>query len=134
MGKLANVGLPDSFLDFLNSFLMSRERVVSVEGAKSIVMELSNMVFQGTVLGPMLWNSFFGDVAVEVPQGQQIMNLFADDLTAETHCPHNIGSATTMAELKEIQIRTHQWGARDQVTYDPRKELLKIIHASASEG
>jgi len=134
MRKLSRLGLPDSFLDFLNSFLLSREGFVTVEGAKSIAMELSNMVFQDTVLGPMLWNSFFGDVATEVPQGNQEMNLFADDLTAETHHPWRSASHCVMDELFEIQRRTHAWGARNQVTFDAGKEFLNIIHPSSGEG
>ena len=67
IGKLSQIGLPSTFLDFLNSYLMTREGLVRVEGALSEAMLLSNMVFQGTVLGPSLWNVFFADVAIEVP-------------------------------------------------------------------
>ena len=62
IGKLGRIGLPDSFLDFLNNYLLNREGYVRVENAFSEAMELSNMVFQGTVLGPSLWNIFFRDV------------------------------------------------------------------------
>ena len=134
IGKLSRLGLPDTFLDFLNSFLLTREGVVTVEGAKSEAMILSDMVFQGTVLGPMLWNSFFGDVAIEVPEGQQIMNLFADDLTAEIYHPQCSNPATVMEELREIQTRTHAWGVRNQVTFDASKEFFNIIHPSACQG
>ena len=58
MGKLAQIGLPEKFLDFLNAYLMTREGFVRVEGALSEAMLLTNMVFQGTVLGPALWNVF----------------------------------------------------------------------------
>ena len=52
MGKLAQLGLPPRFLDFLNAYLLPREGFVRVEGALSDAMALANMVFQGTVLGP----------------------------------------------------------------------------------
>ena len=87
IGKLSRIGLPSTFLDFLNSYLVTREGLVRVEGAVSEVMLLSNMVFQGTVLGPSLWNAFFGDVSVSVHQGGQEIKLFADDLTVMTHGP-----------------------------------------------
>jgi len=54
IGKLSQIGLPSTFLDFLNSYLLSREGFVRVEGAMSEAMLLINMVFQGTVLGPSL--------------------------------------------------------------------------------
>ena len=51
MGKLAQLGLPPRFLDFLNAYLLPREGFVRVEGALSDAMELANMIFQATVLG-----------------------------------------------------------------------------------
>ena len=45
----------------MNSYLLPREGRVRVEGALSDVMLLVDMVFQGTVLGPPLWNAFFAD-------------------------------------------------------------------------
>ena len=81
MGKLAQIGLPPRFLDFLNAYLLPREGLVRVEGALSEVMALLDMVFQGTVLGPSLWNAFFADVADYVRCENQEINLFADDLT-----------------------------------------------------
>ena len=71
MGKLAQLGLPATFLDFLNSFLLPREGRVRVEDALSDVMLLCDMVFQGRVLGPPLYYAFFADVADHVPQGRQ---------------------------------------------------------------
>ena len=85
LGKLAQIGLPDIFLDFLNSFLLPREGKVRVESALSDAFELANQVFQGTVLGPPLWNVFFGDAASDIPEGHQTANMFADDLTVHTY-------------------------------------------------
>ena len=134
IGKLFQIGLPDSFADFLNAYLLPREGYVRVENALSDVMELANMVFQGTVLGPALWNAFFGDVAQEVPVGQQQMNLFADDLTVSTCCETSVSHDILHEELAEIQLRTHAWGTRNQVEFDPSKEHFKIIHPVYGEG
>ena len=51
---------------FLESYLAPREAVVLVGGANSKPMSLVDTVFQGVVLGPPLWNTFFSDVADEV--------------------------------------------------------------------
>ena len=64
MAKLYRAGLPDFYLNFLSSYLEPRIGKVAVEGTLSDLFELSNTVLQGTVLGPTLWNTFFGDVAV----------------------------------------------------------------------
>ena len=134
MGKLAQLGLPATFLDFLNSFLLPREGRVRVEGALSDVMLLCDMVFQGTVLGPPLWNTFFADVADHVPQGRQQIELFADDLSVSTWTPHDTSPAVLMDELQEVQARTHMWGGRNQVQFDPSKEHFKIVHPIHGEG
>ena len=110
MGKLTQIGLPEKFLDFLNAYLMTREGFVRVEGALSEAMLLTNMVFQGTVLGPALWNAFFGDVAQHVPIAGQEINLFADDLTVMTHRVLHVSDAVVLKDLEVIQHRTHECG------------------------
>ena len=80
MGKLVSLGVPDIYLDFLNAYLDSRIGYVTVEGAFSDAFALTNQVFQGTVLGPTLWNSFFADVAIEAASGGGTPRKFADDL------------------------------------------------------
>ena len=63
MKKLARTGLSPSWLAFIESYLAPREAVVAVEGARSEPFIIADMVFQGTVLGPMLWNMFFADIS-----------------------------------------------------------------------
>ena len=134
IGKLSQIGLPSTFLDFLNNYLLTREGLVRVEGAVSEAMLLTNMVFQGTVLGPSLWNAFFADVADHVPQGNQQINLFADDLTVMTHAPQHVSEDLIFDELTEVQTRTHAWGRRNQVEFDPSKEHFNVIHPSRGSG
>ena len=128
MGKLAQIGLPERFLDFLNAYLMNREGFVRVEGALSEAMLLSNMVFQGTALGPALWKAFFGHVAQHVPNATQEINLCVDDLTIMTYKAQHVSEAIVLKDLEDIQRRTHEWGVRNQVEFDPSKEYLKMIH------
>ena len=134
IAKLSQLGLPESFLDFLNSYLLTRQGLVRVEGAVSEAMLLTDMVFQGTVLGPSLWNAFFGDIAEHVPEGSQLINLFADDLTVMTHAPQHVNDSVILEELKETQSRTHDWGRRNQVEFDGSKEFFNILHPSRGSG
>ena len=46
-------------LRFLYSYLAPREAAVVVQGHNSDVFTIQDEVFQGTVLGPPLWNVFF---------------------------------------------------------------------------
>ena len=63
MKKLARTGLSPPWLAFIESYLASREAVIVVEGARSEPFIIADMVFQGTVLGPMFWNIFFADIS-----------------------------------------------------------------------
>ena len=80
MAKLYNLGVNDTFLDFLNSYLEPRIGRVSVESIFSESFILCNMVYQGTVLGPCLWNAFFNDVHEPASSQGGYASIFADDL------------------------------------------------------
>ena len=43
-------------------------------------MVIANSVYQGTVFGPPLWNSFFADVAIPASSTGGDEGMFADDL------------------------------------------------------
>ena len=63
LAKLYAIGVGPRYLNFLESYLSPRKGRVVVQGAFSEEICLENSVFQGTVLGPPLWNGFFADVA-----------------------------------------------------------------------
>ena len=56
--KLQATGLHTTWLTFFSDYLSPRNATVIVNGAHSTPFTLSHMVFQGTVLGPLLWNIF----------------------------------------------------------------------------
>ena len=62
MAKLQNAGIGQTYLNFIDAYLARRQAQVIVEGTASDPFEIFNTVFQGTVLGPPLWNLFFADV------------------------------------------------------------------------
>ena len=57
--KLGQSGVSRDFLNFFRNYLKPRVASVVVEGTQSEELVLENMIFQGTVLGPELWNVFF---------------------------------------------------------------------------
>ena len=128
LAKLEQLGVAPAFLDFLNSYLLSRQGFVTVEGALSECMLLTDMVYQGTVLGPPLWNAFFSDISIHVPEDGQHIQLFADDLKVDASCPVEVSSDTLRSSLAEAQERAHTWGAHNRVCFDPSKEAIRIIH------
>ena len=64
LAKLYAAGVGVQYLNFLDSYLQPRKGRVIVEGVASDVFEIADTVFQGTVLGPCLWNVFFSDVEI----------------------------------------------------------------------
>ena len=52
-----------------------------MEGVVSDEIQIANTVFQGTVLGPPLWNVFFSDVTQPAASTGGSPSLFADDLS-----------------------------------------------------
>ena len=59
--KLRCKGLHPTMVALTESWLQQRTAHVVVEGQFSDKMVLKSMVFQGTVLGPSLWNLFYED-------------------------------------------------------------------------
>ena len=50
----------------IQSWLYERKARVAVGGQFSKDISIHNMVYQGTVLGPPLWNVYYADAAVAV--------------------------------------------------------------------
>ena len=74
----------------------------------SDVFDLSNMVFQGTVLGPTLWNSFFSDIAFAASSGGGEGRLFADDLNVFKKFPLSVPNVVIKANMTIAQREVHR--------------------------
>jgi hypothetical protein len=65
-------------LSLLSDWLRGRESAVVVKGVESCWNGIADQVFQGTVLGPPLWNIYFADVDQAVMNAGFINTSFAD--------------------------------------------------------
>ena len=88
-------GVTDCLFRFLFSYLAPREASVVVQGCASTNFTIKDEVFQGTVLGPPLWNVFFSDLDDTIQQLLFRIAKFADDLTAYL----NYCSTTSNAQI-----------------------------------
>ena len=135
--KIALTGLHTNLAGFLASWLSDRASQVVLGGATSTAEVLANSVFQGTVLGPPLWNTFFGDARRALACKGFKESVFADDLNTwkaflvsrHAGAPHE----ALLAELSAVQTEPHLWGAANQVVFDPGKESVHILHKSRGE-
>ena len=134
MSKLFSAGVPDVFLNFLNAYLSPRIGYATVEGVFSDVFDLCDMVFQGTVLGPVLWNTFFGDVEHAARSGGGTEAVFADDLNVFRKFDLAVSNDVIIEEMKSTRSEVHKWGERNRVTFDPSKEHIVIIHPVHGQG
>ena len=107
---------------------------MTVESCVSKSIVLMDMVFQGTVLGPTLWNAFFSDIADFVTDSRQQAQIFADDLNVVADYPAELSEPIVLEDLSEAQRKAHIWGRRNQVTFDPSKEHFHIVHPYRKES
>ena len=112
---------------------------VVVSGAKSVEETLANSVFQGTVLGPPLWNVFYADARHAVRELGYIETIFADDFNCWKGF-RNTERRSLPVELRhEIESRgaqqdLHKWGAANRVIFDPSKEEFILIRRRNALG
>ena len=122
------------FLDFLNSYLEPRVGRVAIEDVLSDVMTLCDSIFQGTVLGPALWNTFFHDVVGPASFAGEEVALFADDLTSFKAFPIDKPNNEIEEEMRATRSEVHRWGERNRVTFDSGKEHINILHPLHGQG
>ena len=134
LGKLRNIGVSDNFVDFLSSYLDPRIGRVTIEAAFSDTFEICNMIYQGTVLGPPLWNTFFHDIEGPATFEGGSATIFADDLNVFQIFPLDVQNAQILEIMERTRKNVHQWGKRNRVTFEPSKENLAVIHPSSGEG
>ena len=132
--KLLRAGVGERMSEFLADYLQPRSACVAVGGAFSELMVLSDMVFQGTVLGPPLWNVFFEDVAKAVRSSGAAESVFADDLNAFKPFDVKVKDDEVLSSMVRCQELVHQWGAENGVKFDPAKESFAILHHMHGSG
>ena len=66
LAKLVAKGIHPKLIKLISSWLESRQATVAVGCAKSKPFRIQDMVCQGTMLGPQLWNLFFEDDATAI--------------------------------------------------------------------
>ena len=105
--KLYRKGIRTEMLNFLNSYLSPRKATVCVGGKLSELKELLDTVFQGTILGPALWNTFFDDISRVVASADLVELLFADDLNCFKTFSNDTSNEEILTHLKKGKKLCH---------------------------
>ena len=118
----------------MDAYLSPRQGQVVVEGEFSELFEIMNSVFQGTVLGPSLWNMFFADVSLPAASTGGSESVFADDLNVFQKFDGLASEEAIMETLGQCRERVHKWGRTNRVTFDAAKEHMVVIHPMFAFG
>jgi hypothetical protein len=134
VAKLKKKGVHPKIVAVLASWLLQRLAHIVVGGAASKEMPLRNMVFQGTVSGPDLWNLFFEDARHAINECFFSEVVFADDLNAYRVFPCATHNSIIMNCIDNCQQELHKWGAANQVAFDAGKESQHVLSLSDPAG
>ena len=134
LAKLNAAGIGPIFLNFLDAYLAPRQGKVIVQGESSEMFAIEDSVYQGTVLGPPLWNAFFADVAKAANANGGKEAMFADDLNVFKTFHRQTPLPQMMKDLEECRHKVHKWGKMNRVSFDPGKEHLVVIHPAEHHG
>ena len=125
--KLEAKGVDPRIIKVIASWLEPRSATVVVGGAKSEPFSMRDMVYQGTVLGPQLWNLFFEDAAEAIKQFVFEETVYADDLNAYREFTGTTTNEKALSAVDKVQDELHSWGRANQVTFDPSKESKHVL-------
>ena len=127
LNELSSLNLHESIFRVLRSWLERRTAYVIVNNKRSRHFCLKDMVFQGTVLGPPLWNLFFASCRLAVNKHLFDEVVFADDLNCYRKYHFDASDRRINKDLKSCQSDVHDWGRAHQVEFELSKESLHIL-------
>lgn len=125
--RLHDFGIRGKFLEFFKSYLSGRSFVVNVGGCSSDAYPLEDAVYQGVVLGPILWIIFFAPVSLPIRSCQFLDWTFADDLNADKDYDVSVPNDLLLKDMLMCQKKCHDWGKPNQITFEKSKETFSIL-------
>ena len=122
--KLENLGIRNSLLFWIKSFLIGREQRVLVDGKESELKPVLSGVPQGTVLGPLFFLIYINDISKGLTPGTSL-RLFADDSLLYRTIKNEEDSIILQNDLNKLQLWEKKW----KMEFHPGKcQLLRITN------
>ena len=134
VAKLHAKKIHPNIVAVLVSWLRQRAAHIIVGGQQSEEMVLRDMVFQRTVIGPDLWNSFFEDARQAINECFFTEVVYADDLNAYRVFGHDVDETIVMKSIDACQTELHTWGRTNQVAFGPANESKHILSLTHPVG
>ena len=113
--KLTGLGVGGSVLCWIYAFLKGRLQTVKVEGSLSCSASVVSGVPQGTVLGPILFLLFIGDIDRDLQFARA--TSFADD----TRVVMQVGDDTDAADLQGDLGTLYKWAEANNMKFNGSK-------------
>ena len=113
--KLAQIGVEDTFLNTVRSYLANRKQVVVIDGVKSDILEVKSGVPQGSRLGPLLFIIYMNDIISDI---ESDILIFADDTSLMASGPD---PAVTAAQINRDLVKISNWASKWKVTFNGSK-------------
>ena len=107
LAKLASLGLHRDLFGVVKSWLNERQAFVVVAGARSAGSALSKMVYQGTVFGPSLWNSFVGDASIVFECAGFCIVIYANNFNAFKPYHRSLSNTAILVDLRSRQLELY---------------------------
>ena len=130
MEKLEAKGVHEQLRIVFKSWLSTRQAYVCVDGVLSKPLKLNHMVYQGTVWGPSLWNTFYSDASVAVEQNDYLGTVFADDLNCFRVFDGAIGNKNIDSRVSQIPSVTAHMGACEPSLFRAQQREFPYIGRS----
>ena len=115
IAKLNQIGVNDTFLHTIRSYINGRKQIVVVDGIKSDTLEIKAGVPQGSRLGPLLFIIYLNDIITEI---ESDILIFADDTSLLST---GADPAETAQQLNRDLIKISQWAEKWKVMFNAKK-------------
>ena len=121
--KLKCIGITGNLYNLIESYLINRKQLVTLNGCKSEPLALKAGVPQGSVLGPLLFLVYINDISDDLNCETY---MFADDTSIFKRIANN--DATTAANvINNALARVHTWSKKWLVNLNPSKTIVMLF-------
>lgn len=116
--KLYSIGIRDSPLNWIKSYLSGRKMIVKMEDITSEMRDVKLGVPQGSVLGPLLFGIYVNDLPCNITNGR--VTMFADDMTitVTANSPEKIQVVVSLV-IEELNT----WCDRNKLILNNKKTI-----------